>query len=171
MKGSKNLTSKERVGGSQIRLCRSQTRRALLVCDQIEALADRLPDQSIREWRIVQLQCRTVLGPYFEVLNEVTLPKMLRQSNLLIDRWDLLARFKSDCLTQIHALTDLDDMISDVLLGQRYINEPEALGFALRCIFEPMRRDLHWQFDVLWPLADRTWSEQDAQQFLDSLGD
>ena len=153
----------------RIELCRLQTRKALCVCDQLEALADQLPEQSIRDWRITQVQCRTILRPYFEILSEIALPAMLRQSTELDDGFKLLSRFKSDCQDQLHALADLDDMMSDVLSEGRFIDQPEALGFALRGFFEALRRDLCWQFDVLWPLADRTWSQKDADLFVTSF--
>lgn len=94
---------------------------------------------------------------------------MLLQSVDRNDRSDLLARCRVDCQDQLHALSELDAMITDVLMADRLSNEPEALGFALRSFFETLRRDLRWQFALLWPLADRTWSTKDADQILQSF--
>ncbi len=169
MKGSKEGNLQNRRRRSRTDMCRALTQSALQVCDGLEALADQLPKQSISDWRATQRQCKTLLYPYFSVLNDVVLPKMLLQSVDRNDRSDLLARCRVDCQDQLHALSELDAMITDVLMADRLSNEPEALGFALRSFFETLRRDLRWQFALLWPLADRTWSTKDADQILQSF--
>jgi len=153
-----------------IQQCCGHTHHALHICDLLEALADDLPKRSAPVWRGAQMQCRAVLHPYFAFLNEVVLPKLLRQNNRDADRREVLCRLKSDCGDQIHALSDLDDLMSDALFSDQFTNEPEALGYALRGHFEALRRDLRWQLDVLWPIAARTWTARDVARVTEALG-
>lgn len=138
-----------------LELCSDRTQQALHVCDLMEALADDLPRQVPAAWRAVQWQSRDVLRPYLAFLYDVVLPQMMRRNSGDESQHALLARIKKDCSDRILALSDLDDLISDALLSDTFVGETEALGFALRGHFEPLRRDLLWHSDVLWPLASR----------------
>lgn len=169
MKATTDGAGQKQEDRSPIELCRDQTRRALRVCDHLEALADALPRQSVSEWREAQHQCGFVLRPYFDVVNDVVLSRMLSQSVGSADRQDVLTRLKSDCSDQTHALADLEDLILDALSSEKYADEPEALGYALRGHFEALRRDLRWQDDVLWPLAARILLVEDAHRILQAF--
>lgn len=142
--------------------CLDRTRQALLVCDLLETLADDLPSRPSKPWRTAQMQCRSVLRPYFTFVHDTVLPRLLLQTGQDVDRKEVLSRLRWDCNDQLHALNDLDELITDALFDDRFAQEPDALGYALRCYFEALRRDLHWQLDVLWPLAARIRPAADA---------
>lgn len=143
--------------------------RALHVCDLLEALADDLPKRAAAHWREAQIQCRTILQPYFGFLHGTVLPKLRQQYRSDTDRRDMLIRLHADCADQLHAIGDLQDLISDALVGDRFEDEPEALGFALRGYFDGLRRDLRWQIDVVWPLAARSWTQTDLDAVLGEI--
>ena len=139
-----------------------RSRRALQICDLLEALADDLPQRAAPKWRDTQRQCHTVLRPHFLFLSDLVFPVLLTRTKGEVDRQELLLRLRCDCSDQVHALSDLDELLSDAFLVERFANEPESLGFALRGHFEALRRDLYWERDVLWPLAARTLTARDV---------
>ena len=149
--------------------CIDQTRRALHICDLLEALADDLPKRRAPHWREARLQCRSVLLPYFRWMQDLILPELERKSDQNVDRTDVLARLATDYRDQLHSLTDLEDLIADAILCEKFAEEPEALGYALRGHFDSLRRDLSWQLAVLWPLATRLCTDADAARFLEAL--
>lgn len=144
-------------------------RKALLVCELLEELADDLPNLFIAKWRTSQSRCVSVLYPYFVAVNADIIPGLISGTINDQDRHDVLVRLKTDCSDQLHEIPELEDLIADVLEGTRTQSEPETLGFALRGHFAPLRRNLKWQTDVLWPMAARSWSTQDANDALNAL--
>ncbi|MEM9426958.1 MAG: hypothetical protein AAGA06_09675 [Pseudomonadota bacterium] len=166
---TKEISEESESSGALTR-CLEQTRQALHVCDLLEALADDLPKRVAPVWREVQIQERSFLQPYFEFMNSTVLPTMLRQSDLGVDRSEMLMRLKADCVDRVHAMFDLDELITDALQTDKFDSQPEALGYALRGHFDALRRDLLWQLDVLWPMASRTLSKDDMSIVLSALG-
>lgn len=162
MRTARNTAAKDRPVVRAVSNCRDKTHNALLLCDLLEELADALPHLPITSWRTSHVQCQSLLPPYFRALNDLVIPEMVKHNAKTLDRIELLVRLKADCLDQAYATQELEFLISQVLSGKRPANEPETLGFALRGHFEPLRRNLLWQADVLWPLAVRTWPDSHA---------
>lgn len=142
----------------------AQTARALQVCDLLEALADDLPRRQAPVWRETQHQCKSVLGPHFSFLVSDVLPTLLKRSSESADREDVLVRLMNDNQDQLDALEDLDDLMSEALISERFDQNAESLGYALRGYFETLRHNLRWELDVLWPLSKRILSVEDVRK-------
>ncbi|MEL6960115.1 MAG: hypothetical protein AAGL89_14310 [Pseudomonadota bacterium] len=145
-----------------ISACEAQLQRAFQVCDLLEALADDLPRRQAPVWRETQRQCQSVLRPHFMLLINVVLPILLKRSKENVDREEVLMRLVADNESQLHALEDLDDLLSEAIAPGRSDNA-ESLGFALRGFFDTLRHNLTWEVDVVWPLAKRVFTEVDAK--------
>lgn len=146
-----------------ISACEAQLQRAFQVCDLLEALADDLPRRQAPVWRETQRQCQSVLRPHFMLLIDVVLPILLKRSKENVDREGVLMRLVADNESQLHALEDLDDLLSEAITSEQSENA-ESLGFALRGFFETIRHNLTWEVDVVWPIAKRVFSEVDAKE-------
>ena len=149
-----------------IAACEAQSRRAVQVCDLLEALADDLPRKQAPVWRETQHQCRGVLQPHFSFLAYDVLPMLLKRSKKSADREGMLARLITDIEMQLHALQDLDDFMSEALLSERFDQNAESLGFALRSFFDTIRHNLRWEQDVIWPLSMRILTVEDLKKLV-----
>lgn len=147
----------------------SRAHRALQICDLLEALADDLPRRQAPIWREAQVQCRAVLYPHFGFLAERLLPFLLERVEGNEERQELLARLQADGQDQLHALSELDDLMTDVVDTNALYLEPESLGFGLRCFFDAIRSKLNWEIDVIWPLVARILSREETAKMRASL--
>ncbi|MEM6595589.1 MAG: hypothetical protein AAF672_12440, partial [Pseudomonadota bacterium] len=130
----------------------------------LETLADTLPKCSPPMWRVAQIRCGTTLKPHFMTLTRHVIPTLSGYKNNSIDQHALLMRFDLDCIEQLHSLTDLDDLLSDVLEDRGPAKDAEALGYALRGHFDEIRRTLAWETEVIWPLAARVLRGRDIDR-------
>ena len=146
-----------------ISACEAQSRRSLQICDLLEALADDLPRCQLPMWRETRRQCQSVLRPHFLFLINVVLPILLKRSRENLDREDMLVRLIEDNESQLHALEDLDELLSEALTFD-CADRAETLGFALRGFFETLRRTLAWELEIVWPMAKRILTPMDAKE-------
>ncbi len=163
------LDSEQGLDEGTLLLCMERAKFGLRICDHLEQLADDLPYRDAALWFSVRGQCRLVLRPYFELVNSLVLPSLLGYAAYDAGQVELLSRLATDCRDRCDALVDLDHLLSDAVLADSFVEEPEALGFALRGYFEALRRDLHWQIDVLWPLVTRRLGVNEAAQIAKAL--
>ena len=75
----------------------------------------------------------------------------------------MLVRLIEDNESQLHALEDLDELLSEALTFD-CADRAETLGFALRGFFETLRRTLTWELDIVWPMAKRILTPMDARE-------
>ena len=121
--------------------------RMLALCHMLEGIADDLPS------RVDRFQCLAVAADLLPVLREchrfeeeIVFPAFAR----IQGGEEIVARLKLEHLEDDCAAADL----GEVLLAHghgRPIENPEALGYMLRALFESMRRHIAFERDHVLP--------------------
>lgn len=127
--------------------------RQIVLCDQLEEIADSLPD------RINHGQCRAVADTLVEVLREVQAmedDEILTQISGTDGRrdGDLVEKLR---LQQVADLCLAEEVQQELILlaeGRSYM-APEAVGYMLRGFFDGLRRNMAHSLEVL-TLLERT---------------
>lgn len=121
----------------------------LRLCDALEAIADDLPS------RVDRLQCLSIASVLVPLLREChrfeeeTVFPAFAQSEA---RGDLIARLVAEHLEDGCAAEDLSELLLAVGHGEQ-IENPEAFGYMLRALFEPMRRHIAFERDHILPMV------------------
>lgn len=135
--------------------------RTVEVCNLLEALADALPGRPITLWREAECQCRLVLGDHV-MFGRALIARLLGECPQEKAEHDLLLRFAREYGALEFRAEDLQGLLVDAVSIERHCIGPEALGFALRCHFDALRKHIEWESEVLLPLAGRIVSERRA---------
>ena len=133
------------------------------LCDQLEAIADSLPDD------IDPKLCHQVLEALGEELfthhrdEEDGLFPLLEKRALPGDNVrEHLAQLSLEHATDESFANELSEVLSECARGGRPAN-PNMLGYMLRGFFESYRRHLHWENTVLLPLARERLTGRDLR--------
>ncbi|MBN9222662.1 MAG: hemerythrin domain-containing protein [Mesorhizobium sp.] len=121
--------------------------RMLALCHMLEDIADGLPA------RVDPFRCLAVAANLVPVLQqchrfeeEIVFPAFAS----LQDADRIVARLKLEHLEDDCAAADLSELLLAHGHG-RPIDNPEALGYMLRALFEPMRRHIAFERDHILP--------------------
>jgi hypothetical protein len=126
---------------------RAQYDRQIVLCDQLEEIADSLPD------RVNHAQCRAVADTLLLVLHEVQAVEdreiLAHMSDAGGRRYaDLVEKFR---LQQVADLCLAEEVQQELLLlaeGRSRL-APEAMGYMLRGFFDGLRRNMAHSVEVL----------------------
>jgi len=127
-------------------MARAHTEK-LKLCDALEAIADHLP------FFVDRLQCLAVASSLVPLLREchrfeeeIVFPAFAEARGA--DQ--VIARLKSEHFEDAGAAEDLSEALLTHGHGQP-IDNPEALGYMLRALFESMRRHIAFERDHILP--------------------
>lgn len=119
----------------------------LMLCDALEAIADDLPS------RIDRMRCLVVAGSLVPLLREchryeeeIVFPVFARTPAGA----RVVARLKEEHLQDDCAAEELSEALLACGHG-RPVENPEAFGYALRALFEPLRRHIAFERDHVLP--------------------
>lgn len=170
---SPNPQLKGQSGGKLMRnpldLIAHDHQQQMRLCDLLEQIADGLPaDVDRRRCREAATALRYDL-PLHHRDEEKGLFPLMRASE---DSSGLL----SGILARLEGEHDLDESFADELTEELehlatagQARNPEVLGYMLRGFFESYRRHIHWETDVLLPMARQMLSEADLTELANRM--
>lgn len=126
-------------------------RRKLMLCDALEELADGLPGN------IDRLACLRIANDLVPLLREshryeeeTAFALFEREGAEAATR--SVMRLKSEHIQDECAAQDVSDILLNLGCGES-VDNPEALGFMLRALFEAMRRHIAFERDHVLPVV------------------
>lgn len=134
------------------------------LCDILEEIADSLPSDINRS------RCREAASalrqelPLHHLDEEQGLFPLLRRRAAQSDQFAaIMARLSSEHAADEGFAEELTEELERLGDGFNPTN-PEALGYMLRGFFESYRRHIHWENEILLPLARETLTETDLDE-------
>lgn len=149
-----------------LRQLASDAHRIKELCDLLEALADDLPRRSPAVWREASRLSSTVLPRHFQAVSTVLLPCLSETASESVVTRPALAQLQRDFDDCTACLPELSDLLEQASGTGPSDLPSEAVGYALRCFFAEIRRQIAWEEAVVLPLAFETCRPVD----LDLLG-
>ncbi|MEM6303453.1 MAG: hemerythrin domain-containing protein [Pseudomonadota bacterium] len=140
------------------------------LCDLLEAMADDLPKVAPAVWKEARRLSLTLLPEHLDDMAQVLLPVLARRAGSDLTCAQMLARLQLDYEDGSLHLTELSDMLADGAVSGGRAMSSDALGYALRGFFEPLRRQMDWEKDVLLPLATRCLTADDLTEIARRMG-
>lgn len=125
----------------------------LELCDELEAIADGLPDRLDRRLCLIAAETLPVLVSQSHAYEEkYVFPAFQRNGANRAARRMTVKRLKMEHVEDECAAQDLADILASVGQGGP-VDNPEALGFMLRAFFESMRRHIAFEREHVLPLV------------------
>lgn len=139
------------------------------LCDVLEQIADSLPaDMDRRRCREAASALRHEL-PLHHLDEEKGLFPLLRRHASQSDKLAaIMARLSSEHAADEGFAEELTEELENLGAGITPAN-PEALGYMLRGFFESYRRHIHWENEILLPLARETLTASDLDELLRAM--
>ncbi|MBK1625173.1 hemerythrin domain-containing protein [Afifella marina] len=128
------------------------------LCDLLEAIADALPRDVIRETaRAAALTLRFYFPAHIRLENDILFPALAAPCRADRGIREAIALARSEHDADEQAALELADALEahDEEGGYR---EAEALGYLLRAFFESQRRHIAWEETVVFPMARSCFS-------------
>ncbi|MEM7733330.1 MAG: hypothetical protein AAF280_11180 [Pseudomonadota bacterium] len=150
-----HLEPKEKTRCSPLEDMAQHALRVAQVCDLLEALADDLPRRPVPVWREAAHMCNDVVRRHYKLLLDVLLPMLEDRTRGNGECDPVLLRLQSDFEEEASGLYELNALMVDAVNDRSGNIGAEALGYALRCFFGALRRNVSWEMEVLLPLATR----------------
>lgn len=123
------------------------------MCDAMERIADGLPDEVDRRLCAQVASCLQFDLPLHHQDEEEGLFPLLRRRALPEDGVDqILERLASEHSSDNDFASEIAEALETLGQGGRPAN-PEMLGYMLRGFFERYRRHVHWENQLVMPLA------------------
>ena len=131
------------------------------MCDAMERIADGLPDEVDRRLCARVASCLQFDLPLHHHDEEEGLFPLLRQRARPEDAVDqILERLASEHSSDNDFASEIAEALETLGQGGRPAN-PEMLGYMLRGFFERYRRHVHWENQLVMPLARLRLTEDD----------
>ncbi|WP_158625944.1 hemerythrin domain-containing protein [Arsenicitalea aurantiaca] len=138
---------------SELTRIRNNHRLLLALCDQLERIADRLPDGIDRQECLVLARA---LGPALYRIQTVeetlAFPVLAGWQSLEPEMAETLERLRFEHQSDLCYAEEIQDMLRAYGEG-RPSPAPDAAGFMLRGFFEGIRRHVAFERQALLPLA------------------
>jgi len=141
----------------------------LALCDQLEEIADSLPDNvDVADCRraIRDLSVRVRLHHRFEEREFFPLLRVRAAADESLQR--SLDRLEDEHRTDEGYADEILDLLSAISSGS-YKGSPEVAGYMLRGMFESLRRHIAFENDHILPRARRLLTESDNESLLNAL--
>jgi hemerythrin-like domain-containing protein len=130
----------------------TQHRRLLAMCDELETVADSLPNNVDRH---KCLALSRALGPLLAEAQELEegeiFPALLTLKPLQAELGGTLKQLRFDHQLDLFYAEEVQEMLHSYGAGRRSVS-PEAAGFMLRGFFEGLRRHIAFEEHLLVPL-------------------
>lgn len=127
----------------------------LKLCDDLEAIADGLPDRiDRRNCLFIAASLPPLLVQSHAYEEKYVFPAFQRNGSNRIARLMTVRRLKVEHVEDECAAQDLADVLSAIGEGGP-VRNPEALGFMLRAFFESMRRHIAFEREHIIPVIAR----------------
>ena len=139
------------------------------LCNMLERIADSLPDDvdPLLCGRVVRF-LKDDLPEHHRDEEDGLFPLLEKRARPSDNVTELLAQLSLEHATDESFAEELMEELTGLSLGARPGN-PNMLGYMLRGFFENYRRHLHWETNVLLPLARRRLTEQDLSMLMRSF--
>lgn len=123
------------------------------LCDDLEALADALPDRiDRRKCLIVAASLPALLEHSHAYEEKHVFPAFQRNDQNRLTRAMTVRRLKIEHMEDEASAHDLADVLGEIGAGGP-VKNPEALGFMLRAFFEAMRRHIAFEREHIFPVT------------------
>lgn len=129
-------------------------KRLLSLCDELEAVADKLPNN------VDQPKCLALASTMQSLFEEVhaleegeIFPTLLTLAPLRLELGAVLEQLRSDHRTDLCYAQEVQEMLEEYAAGRRNVS-PDAAGFMLRGLFQGMRRHIALEEYIMVPLLD-----------------
>ena len=134
------------------------------LCDILEQIADSLPaDMDSGRCREAASALRHDLPLHHQDEEEGLFPLLRRHASQSEKLAAIMARLSSEHAADEGFAEELSEQLESLARGESPSN-PEALGYMLRGFFESYRRHIHWENEILLPLARETLTEGDLDE-------
>jgi len=134
------------------------------MCDAMERIADGLPDEVDRRLCAQVASCLQFDLPLHHHDEEEALFPLLRKRALPEDGLDkILERLAAEHSSDNDFASEIAEALETLGQGGRPDN-PEMLGYMLRGFFERYRRHIHWENQLVMPLARLRLTREDLDQ-------
>lgn len=131
------------------------------MCDAMERIADGLPDEVDRRLCAQVASCLQFDLPLHHHDEEEGLFPLLQKRALPEDGLDqILARLAAEHSSDNDFASEIAEALETLGQGGRPAN-PEMLGYMLRGFFERYRRHVHWENQLVMPLARLRLTRED----------
>lgn len=139
------------------------------LCDSLERIADSLPaDVDRRRCREAAYALRHDLPLHHMDEEEGLFPLLRRHAAQSENLAVIMARLSSEHAADESFAEELTEELERLGEGLSPPN-PEALGYMLRGFFESYRRHIHWENEILLPLARETLTEADLDELFRAM--
>lgn len=141
------------------------------MCDAMERIADGLPDEVDRRLCAQVASCLQYDLPLHHHDEEEGLFPLLRASAKPEDGVDqILERLAAEHSSDNDFASEIAEALETLGQGGRPAN-PEMLGYMLRGFFERYRRHVHWENQLVMPLARLRLTRDDLDQLAARLNE
>ena len=141
------------------------------MCDAMERIADGLPDEVDRRLCAQVASCLQFDLPLHHHDEEEGLFPLLRARAKPEDAVDqILERLAAEHSSDNDFASEIAEALETLGQGGRPAN-PEMLGYMLRGFFERYRRHVHWENQLVMPLARLRLTSDDLDQLAARMGE
>lgn len=152
-----NRTSKRdsvAILGNPLSLLRQEHRRQLTICNELEQVADSLPDNvDIVACRRIAERLVASIRLHHADEEQGLLPLLQEIPELQGQLLRFAERVTQDHISDEDAAAEVADALFSLAETGRAAN-PEMLGYMFRGFFENLRRQIFWEETVLLPMAE-----------------
>lgn len=157
-------TRSNRIQRNPLDLIEHDHARQAGLCDILEQIADGLPaDIDRRRCREAASALRYDLPLHHLDEEEGLFPLLRRHAAQSENLCAITARLSSEHSADESFAEELTEEL-ETLSATGIARNPEALGYMLRGFFESYRRHIHWENEVLLPLARQTLTREDLNE-------
>lgn len=144
-------------------------RMHLEICDDLERVADSLPDQVDRD------KCRqltgllgTIIRPVHELEERVVFPRIATGGGFVGFQERTLERLRREHCMDCDYAAEIAELL-DGLCNRTCCVGMNAVGYALRGFFESLRRHVYFDLEQIIPAAQCLLLREDVQQMAEIL--
>ncbi|MEL7114809.1 MAG: hemerythrin domain-containing protein, partial [Pseudomonadota bacterium] len=146
-------------------------KRKLDLCDLLEDIADSLPEPD----RVLCMQAAAILTielPMHHADEDLGLFPLLRKRCLPGDRFDAIAdRLGEEHVDLEASLAEIVAMLRSYSGGAQSDGVDQAAGYALRGLFEGLRRHIAWEEATVMPLARERLQDDDLAELKQAMAE
>lgn len=131
------------------------------ICDLVETIADSLPEPSTLLCLRAACVLRNDLPRYLADAGQYLLPQLRarRSGSKWITR--MLDQIEADHAQLEISIDEVADLLERIGMGKARHQERIVAGYALRCFFDGLRRQISWEQNLVLPLANESLTRED----------
>jgi len=139
------------------------------VCDQLEAIADDLPNRiDIRRILSAMQFLKLKLPAYHRDERHCLFPLLKRRAPRSFGMNQIAAQMQSFQIDDEDYALEVAEML-DLIAEKQTMDNPDATGYMLRGFFQSYRRYLAWQRLAILPLATRVLRQDDLNELFEAI--